>query len=339
MFKRILVPLDRSTHAEQALGRAASLARAANAAVDLVLVHHPPHFSDFDESRDERRWNDDHNYLERVATEVASGARIEVSHVVATGDPVDEICRRAWAIDADLVIMTSHGRTGVSRVWIGSVADGVLRHAAVPVLMVRPVERKARRASARRAFRRILVPLDDSALGAQILPSALDLARASDARLVLLHVVHPEPGISLGAGIPYTNAGDLTDDPATARSVEEGTRKLADAARILRDAGVRDVEASVVVDPHVATAIVDFAKANAVDVIAMSTHARGATRLVFGSVAEKVLRAGGLPMLFHRPVGVTTSGYGSSPADPHLDLSAGRNQRVSATTRTGHSAP
>jgi nucleotide-binding universal stress UspA family protein len=201
MFRQLLVPLDRSALAEQALGQAAAVARASHAAMDVVLVHEPLPFAGYaDAPWNAERWSGEHEYLETIARELVSGATVAVSHEVMRGGVVEMICQRAHDVDADLIVMTSHGRTGLSRMWLGSVADGVIRRSSVPVLLLRPVENENRHAAAH-VFKKILVPLDGSAVGADALPPAQALAHLSGARLVLLRVVQPVPMILVDAGV------------------------------------------------------------------------------------------------------------------------------------------
>lgn len=305
MFRRLLVPLDRSSLAEQAVGQAAAIARACHAALDLVLVHQPLPFAGFGDAP----WNasqidDEEAYLESIAEEVTMGAGVETAHAVVGGEAIEMICRRAWEVEADLVVMTSHGRTGLSRAWIGSVADGVVRHSAAPVLMLRPVERKTRETVARHLFGRILVPLDGSVLAADILPAAASLARSGAGRLTLLRIVQPVPLIAAESGIPFAYPPALQDDPATDRLVADAREQMSDVSRRLCREGV-DAEAHVITAANIARAILDYSRGHAMDAIAMSTHGRGMSRLLVGSVADKVLRGSGLPMLMHRPLGVS----------------------------------
>ena len=307
MFRQILVPLDRSALAEQALGRAASLARASHAAVDVALVHEPLPFAAYNDIPwHAEQWRDEQRYLDTIVQELVSGAAVSVSHNVLRGAAVDMICQRAREIDADLIVMTSHGRTGLNRFWLGSVADAVIRRSGIPVLVLRPIENATRR-DATKPFSKILVPLDGSALAADALESAISLAKCSAARLVLLRVVQPVPLIGMEAGLPYAYAAPVPDQIATEGLANEARRELADVARRLRIESGLDVEPFVVIASNVAQGIIDFARGQDVDAIAMSTHGRGASRLLLGSVADKVLRASGLPMLLHRPVEVAVS--------------------------------
>jgi nucleotide-binding universal stress UspA family protein len=312
MFQKVMVPLDGSPLAEQALGQAAAIARAAGAVLDLVLVHEPLPFAGFGDSPwEDYRWTQHETYLEAIAREMTSGASMPITRAVLAGDPADMICRRAWEIDADLVVMTTHGRTGLSRAWMGSIADRVLRHSSVPVLMLHPIAGKARETAARHLFKRILVALDGSAVAAGILPAASALARCGDARLVLLHVVQPVPQIIAAPMVggmypPAAYPPIVPDAAATSRLAAEAKRRLDEAARTVGDRQL-ECEAHVVVADHVAQAILDAALGHGADAIAMATRGRGASRLFMGSVADKVLRASRLPLLLLRPLAVGES--------------------------------
>ncbi|MGH7617521.1 MAG: universal stress protein, partial [Gemmatimonadaceae bacterium] len=152
---------------------------------------------------------------------------------------------------------------------------------------------------------RILVPLDWSALAADALGPAVDLARATGARIVLLQVVFPVPLVSVyDANLPIGYPLVITDDTATDKIIRATRLQLDEFARRLQDETGVDAFADVVGDSRVADSIVRFAKSHDVDAIAMSTHGRGASRWVLGSVADKVLRGGELPVLLHRPLGL-----------------------------------
>ena len=193
-MKKMLIPLDRSPLSEQAVGRAAAIARATQAAIDLVLVHEPfGNTLDIGRNGGAVDLTEEHQYLESTAGELRSGASVSVTYAVLTGGASEMICERAKEIEADLIVMTSHARTGIGRLWLGSVADAVVRNASVPVLMLRPVERPMERDAAHHLFKKILVPLDGSLLAAEALGIATEMARASEAELTLLRVIAPVP--------------------------------------------------------------------------------------------------------------------------------------------------
>jgi nucleotide-binding universal stress UspA family protein len=309
MFGRLLVPLDGSSLAEQALGPAAAIARAAGAEVDLVLVHRPLPFAGYDDAP----WNaeqvtSEDKYLETTAADLMSAASVPVTHAVLHGDSSDMICARAHDVDADLIVMTSHGRTGFSRAWIGSVADGVLRRSAIPVLVLRPTGRNPARNATRHLFKHVLVPLDGSALAVDILESAASLALCGGGRITLVRVVQPVPLMVVDGNIPFAYPPPIQDDVATARVVSDVTQELDAVAQRLGKAKSVQVEFQVVVASHVAQAILDFARGHSVDAMALSTHGRGASRLIVGSVADKILRGTGLPVMLYRPARVVETG-------------------------------
>jgi nucleotide-binding universal stress UspA family protein len=309
MFQKVLVPLDGSELAEQALGQAAAIVRGSHGALDILLVHEPVPF----EGLGDAPWNAtlftaEKKYVESIANEISAGAGVSVTSAVAQGARVDMICKRVREISADLIVMTSHGRTGLSRAWLGSTADGVMRHSATPVLMLRPVKkvRKAARLAAQHLFKHVLVPLDGSALAADALSSATALAGSTGAAITVLRVVMTVPLITVDTdgSFVYPYPFVATDDAATKNLVNQAKKELTEVVRHLVEEGISKVESEVVVAGNAAEAIIDFARGHGVDVIAMSTHGRGASRVFLGSVADKLIRASGLPMLVHRPIAV-----------------------------------
>ncbi|MCS6843243.1 MAG: universal stress protein [Caldilineales bacterium] len=153
MYKRILVPLDGSTFAERALPHALEIARATNgelhlltvvplldnqsmAVVDLYPMYVYRSFT-VDQSQEmERLQADLRAYLEELCRRAASGG-VRAEPVVRSGQPAEEIISYAHEAGCDLIVMSTHGRSGIGRWVYGSVADKVLRGADVPVLLVR----------------------------------------------------------------------------------------------------------------------------------------------------------------------------------------------------------
>jgi nucleotide-binding universal stress UspA family protein len=246
-------------------------------------------------------------YLEAISAELESGAHVTSTHAVLRGAPAETIVRRARAIGADLIVMTSHGRTGFSRAWLGSVADAVMRESAIPVLIVRAEKGPGtvdRRAMAR-GIKRVFVPLDGSALSTEILLAAADLARAAHASITLLRVVPIVPIVmAYEPTMPVTSLPFVIDEVATTQIQERAIAELDVAARRLHDETGLAVDSRVIVAENAAAEIVAQTAAREADVVAMSTHGRGASRLLLGSVADKVLRSSRVPVLLYRPVEV-----------------------------------
>ncbi len=143
MYRRILVPLDGSEFAEAALSHARALACCTGAEIALLRVAVQPRY-DYSSS-DPKLFRpiladllkESANYLERVAADLGK-AGFKVSTETCTGPVAETILEYARSIDADLIVMSTHGRSGLARWFIGSVADKVVRGANLPVLLARP---------------------------------------------------------------------------------------------------------------------------------------------------------------------------------------------------------
>lgn len=310
MFETILVPLDHSAFAEQAIAPAAVLARKLGADLDVVLVHTQPALANLRHST----WNEDQfreegQYLQHIADRLDKHGVTQCGHTVLSGDVVEAICTHAQESHAGLIVMTSHGQTGFNRTELGSVAYGLVRSSSLPVLMLRDAEVAKPSQRSGSIFRKILVPLDGSIGSQAVLTSAAELARRTDAEIILFRVVEPIPlfaasfdcsAISLGSGAHPFLSGNIQDLEATARHCKNARAELDDVAAMLREAQVKRVDAVVVVGSSVVPAIVDYANAQGADLIAMATHGHGASRWILGSVADGVLRTSNFPVMLSR---------------------------------------
>ena len=142
MYERVLVPTDGSEYAEEAADTGFELAGALNASVFIISVIEPGPLGDVrlpgDAGSAREVFEDRANtFVERVADR-ARERDLPVSTVVRQGVPVTEILAYADEIDADLIVIGTRGRGGVSRMMLGSVADRVIRYGDVDVLVVEP---------------------------------------------------------------------------------------------------------------------------------------------------------------------------------------------------------
>lgn len=306
MFTKILVPLDGSSLAEQAIGRAGAIARASSAELDLLIVHEPLLFAGAPSAHpDDLALAADQHYVDATAAELGSEARISVTAEAMRGRAAATICQRASDVGADLIVMTSHGRTGLSRAWLGSVTEAVVRGASVPVIVVHSSENAHGPVEVLRPLTHVLVPIDGSAFADDVLSTAAALVQPAAGTISLLRVVNAVPMIvPTDITAPGMHPPAIEDVEATKALVAQTQGELVEVARHLRAKFAVAVDAQVDVSKNVAGSIVDFAKGHGVDVIAMSTHGRGMTRLFLGSTADKVLRSTELPVLLRRPVGV-----------------------------------
>ena len=170
MYHSILVPVDGSPFGEQALPLALSIARRAGAGVQLVQVHRllaPGYAGEtlpYNGRLDNALKQSEKVHLTQLVERVAEASRVPVSSALLEGNDIAEVLRqRAAAIGVDLVVMTSHGRGPLARSWLGSVADKLVRHTPVPVLVLRPFEGEPTLAR-EPTFGHILIPLDGSCL-------------------------------------------------------------------------------------------------------------------------------------------------------------------------------
>ena len=181
MFRSLLVPLDGSSFAEHALPWALSIARRTGAALNLAQVHTMALFYDStDLPADAAIREQEVANLQDVAKRLADVSPVRVNSALLDGPIPDALHAHAKSVNADLIVMTTHGRGALSRLWLGSVADRLVRRTPVPILLIRPKEGSSDIAQDP-VLQRILVPLDGSALAEQILEPALALGSAMKA--------------------------------------------------------------------------------------------------------------------------------------------------------------
>jgi nucleotide-binding universal stress UspA family protein len=294
MYKTIMVTLDGSEFAEQALPAAVRIACASGAKLEVVRAHSPVAAlspdNDFaaETSIDATIRETETAYLNETVKKLTGIEKLNVTGVLVNSFAADSLQERAKYSKADLVVMATHGRSGLSRFWLGSMAETLVRHLPMPMLLIRPQEKTAPPVK-EFAPKRIMIPLDGSALSEEILDPAIEFGKLFGAEFTLLRVV--EPFVST---LEFSNQGII--DELTRRY----TRYLDLLADRLRDRQVA-VDTRVVINQPVGSAIVEEAQARQADLIAISTHGHSGLRRVFlGSVADKVIRASTVPIFIHR---------------------------------------
>jgi nucleotide-binding universal stress UspA family protein len=301
MAERILIPLDGSPRAEMILGQVARILRREDSEILLLRVidfaqvlksMDPARRVDSEALRGEERGKAQ-AYLDDLARRFRDrGARVQGR--VAEGPAAETILVQAKAERATLIALSTHGRTGLSRWLVGSVAEKVVRTSPVPVLLVRSFRRSPQgdlepATAGELPFRKMLVPTDGSPAAEAIFEPALRVAKLFESELQVLHTEIPVilPGAEIGA-IPGLPATPSEDDPVTAG-----------LAGRFRSAGLPVSRRTVLGDA--AAEILDCARPSGVDLIAMATHGRsGFSRWLLGSVAERVLRHAEVPVLLVR---------------------------------------
>ncbi len=274
MLSKILVPLDQSEFSHQILQHLHRLA--ADADIETTLVHVLP-----DLLRAEPRDIDSH--LDDARRLLQKGARHfkerngSVRCETRMGNAVREICKLAILLPASLIAMSTHGRTGLDRVFHGSVAEGVLRNSTVPMFIF--PSRRDESPEPPHEIRRILFPLDDAEMALELLPLVAHIAQRFDTHVYLYH---DERGTT-----ETTEFATKTDVPTLIRPLREqlehkGVRVTLESSRLKSAA------------PEIVRKIDELE----IDLVAMVTHGRsGFERGVFGSVTEAVLRHSRCPVL------------------------------------------
>ncbi|HWP48446.1 MAG TPA: universal stress protein [Candidatus Limnocylindrales bacterium] len=306
MYRSILVPLDGSTFAEHALPIARSIAHRAGATLHLVSVHMPvaigyvDDLATLDDRLEAENKAHERAYLDEVIKRLAMDPKVPVTSTLVEGwvGRVAEVLRDyVMAKNIDLVVMTTHGRGALSRFWLGSVADELVRQAPVPILLVRPREGEETPDISRdQIFQHILIPLDGSTLSEKILEPAITLGRLTQADYTLLRVIE----LMLPANFsPEYSVG--VDQQLLELLQVDARHYLEEVAERLRGRMLQ-VQTKIVFNYQPALAILEEAEKQGSDLIAMETHGHGGlTRLLVGSVADKVLRSAPVPVLLHRP--------------------------------------
>jgi len=278
--KRILVPLDGSRLSEAIVPLAEALARDYEAELLLVRALRSRGSAEAEvEAQEEAE-----AYLRTMAADVA-GHGVPVRWKVWYDEPDRAIADAARFNDVDLIAMSTHGRGGLTRLLLGSVAESLVRKAPAPVLLVR-----GELTWQPGALGKILVPLDGSELSEAVIPVVERLAGPFDFAIELLRAIEPIPAY---AGTELTTG---RVDEILRMQEEDADAYLAKVGSALEAKGCR--VKSVVALGAAVDAIVRTARERGAGLIAMSTHGRsGIGRLLLGSVAERVLRAAPVPVL------------------------------------------
>ena len=289
MIKNILCPIDRSPSSLQAFDRAIAIARWQGARLHLLEVFEsvaspggsvgPTQAGVLNQARAAL----ERDLRQMLVSRRASDVKVEI--VMRAGNVVREILAHARASRADLVVIGSHGRGGVQRLVLGSVAEKVLRQAPCPVLTIRRGVSRPRRN--RSPFKTILCPTDLSAAGNNAVAYAKRLARAADARLILMSAVE------------WPFEVDVTSGPvAELQDKLEANARKALALLLPRPSAERPAAQAVVVHGQASAAIVKVARARSADLIVMSVSGRDALDVaLLGSTTHHVIRHGKWPVL------------------------------------------
>lgn len=307
MYKTIVIPLDLSDTAEKTLAYVPHLA--APQTTRLVFVHsiEPQQYAFGSITDDSTVFSELFGSLERNAVACLTAVRdrfqdagYAVTIHVARADAAQLIVDIAVNEQADLIAMTTHGRTGFARWALGSVADRVIRTAHHPVFLVRS-EVPAQTGT---ALQQILVPLDGSPLAETGVEQAQMIAAHTGATLTLLRVIAPltaweRQALRQTQGVSGSSPLKSKPSEYSMNNVEQAHQYLDRIAQQLRADGIAVSEKLYTGSP--AEAIITVAADEQMDLIVMNTHGYGGyTRWVYGSVTNRVLHSAPCPLLLNR---------------------------------------
>jgi nucleotide-binding universal stress UspA family protein len=307
MYRNVVVLLDGSELAEGVLPHVAEVIRGRDSQVHLLsvsplarsIVPATIAIHSSSEGKPEERSRVQRDLIEylRVVAKRLEPVAADVWLAVRYGHPADEILAFVADVGADLIAMSTHGRSGISRWVFGSVADRVLRRATCPVLLVRP---DGGTIATPVPYRHILVPLDGSELAEQIVPYTKALVCPNQTRVYLVSVLTmglTDRTVTLLTS--YPPGLQLTTTTPEYAQVQLQTYQRSVAA-VLREQGA--VVHTAVRRGSPADGILAYAAEIEADLIAMTTHgSSGASRWVYGNVAGKVLQGANTPVLLVRP--------------------------------------
>ena len=299
-FKKILCATDFSEYSEYAMRYATAFAKISAGTIDCVHVVDTGFVKDGSMDGVYVSGAD----LQRSLDAIKATAEKELEHFIRKehflgvdmtphlreGHAANEIVKLADEIGADLLIIATHGRSGLERLVFGGTCDKVLRLSKTPVLAIKHPEHEALEEDGSLKINRILCPLDFSEFSRSGLGLAADLARQFNSTIVLAHVVdarfdYPE----------WTAQVAMNTSEQLAKSAEENLKSVAE--------GMEGLETEIVVTkgiPH--RILIEKTKENDIDLVIIATHGRkGLAHALLGSVTEKVVRSAGCPVLTIRP--------------------------------------
>jgi nucleotide-binding universal stress UspA family protein len=292
MFEKILIPLDGSELAEAAIPYATNMAEQLEAEICLLHVCPPEHQS----------YVHMHQiYMNSILTGMRlkmketwlSSKELKIQAEVIVGDPIKVIFDYVKLKGIDLISLTTHGNSGFKPWSMGNVADKIVRGSGIPTLLIRVKEKKD--LELRKAIvQKILVPLDNSDASKACLPYAVELAKKLKAGLTIFSMAQTAYAQNLnsaGSGI------GINWDAVDKASEQAADEYLVTIEEDLKTSGVQ-IDHRSILGIDAAYEILEMEKKGMFDMVIMSTRGRSSiARWAFGSVAEKVLREGNLPIL------------------------------------------
>jgi nucleotide-binding universal stress UspA family protein len=296
MFDPIMVPLDGSQLAECVLPHVAAIARAFDAKVILLRVLDKKQASEKAQLFDLVNWQINKTgaklYMEKIGTRLQkSSLRIETA--VLEGLVAESITEYSQKRGAKLIILSSHGRSGLSQWGISSVTQKIIFSAPTSVLIIR-AHQPATNESLVQQYARLMVPLDGSRRAENVLPMVTLLANSHQSRIQIVHVVKtPE----MARQMPITPEDLELSDRIVARNREEAIRYL-DQVRLHSPLEGIEVQTRLLTSDNAAAALHELADKENIDMVALSAHGySGYNQWPYGSMVNNFILYSKVPLL------------------------------------------
>ncbi|MHB1298301.1 MAG: universal stress protein [Gemmatimonadaceae bacterium] len=291
MHDLIVVPLDGSKLAERAIALAVPLAEQHGARLVLLTVQHPilPLISGGgvpvrDPALDHERRQEQERYLNKTTKRLAKQTGVPVEGRLVVGETAEMIAKAGASATSGLIVMTTHGRGGFKRFWLGSVTDRVVRRAEVPVLLSTGNRSTGTRQAGRPLFNHLLVPLDGSKRAEMALRAARTLLEGVPGRLTLAHVVHPMMALAA------TKRGRTPDQEIVESYLEPLSREMSGPTLT--------VDHATLVNATVPTALMELVKTSHAECIAITSQGAGRLQtFMVGGTTDKLMRTSAVPVL------------------------------------------
>jgi nucleotide-binding universal stress UspA family protein len=288
MLDKILIPLDGAKLGEAALDQGRELALAFGSELHLLGVCGGP---------EEKYCGLMRGYLDKKAEDVRRdflGKDLSLKVVVLSGEAAGQVIDYARRERMDLLVIVSHGHSGIMPWTMGGTANKIIHEAPVPVLLLRAAAAKKRRPGS--IFAKLLLPLDGSAAGETALPYVLEIAAKLKSKVTLLSVIESGQRVHTIGGLDFIRF----PEQQVQKMRQDLSAYLDGAVKKFRDRGV-EARAELTTG-HAAEEIIKRAKAAGARLVAMSSHGKSGLReWVFGSVSNKVLHAGKAHLLLVKP--------------------------------------
>ena len=293
MFNRILLPLDRSALAERVLPHAIAVARAFESQVTLLHVMDTPREARWRRAMDPLNWQirkaEATTYLNEVDLRLQAAGLLTETHILE-GVAAEQVIGFSDTHASQLIILSSHGQSGLSDWGVSSVVQKIVLRARTSVMIVRAARPMVPDVTGLR-YQRILVPMDGSQRAEHILPAAATLARAHDAQIVLVHIVQRP-------AMPRRTPPNREDVELADQLVERNQAEAIQYLDQLQSRVTGKVETRVLVSDHLSATLHELVEQEKTDLVLLSAHGRSSqTRWLYGDVVSSLITYGTTPLV------------------------------------------